>query len=139
MLVEAITPPRLLNFIRTELVNTSFVLMVHIITEPFISTLCELPPSVRRSSVVYLDGEKAELNSYAVKRLTSCGYKVYYVNKLHAKLLLAPQFTIVSTANFTERSLKNHELVLVVWSAYEKIDGINEVVNNIVRSAYPAK
>jgi len=139
-MVEALTSQGLLSFLKTQLQSRSFTLFVHILTEPFISFFCELPEAVKNSSRIYLDEEKYIINDYAVRRLRECGYKkIYYVRRLHAKLLLSEEFVVVGSANYSERSLSNHEIVVVIWKNYRDIPGLARIARNFTILALPAE
>ena len=90
---------------------------MHIMTEPYLSLLVNLPRPAREMSTVYLDGEKDSVNDYAVRRLADAGYSVYYVNRLHGKVIVIgskPDYIVLGTANLTQRSLRQFEAVIIV-------------------------
>lgn len=137
--IEAITPKTLDSFLRTHLSSRSFTLFLHILTNPFISILCDIPDNVKKISTIYLDGEKYKINNYAVRNLLKCGYKnVYYVNRLHAKLLVTEDFILIGSANYSERSLSNHEVILVIWKNYREIPGLVKIMKDFKVLADPA-
>jgi len=138
--VEAITAESLISFLRERLQLRSFVLFTPVLTEPFIYLLCSLPREVKWSSSVYLALEKRRVNGYAVRRLRGCGYRfVYYVGRLHAKMLVTEDFVVVGSANFTERALSNREVILVVWGNYRRIPRLAAIAKSIIESAEPAE
>jgi len=137
--VEALTSEELASFLRSRLQFRSFILFVPILTEPFISILCSLPETVKRVSSVYLAEEKRRVNDYAARRLAECGYRwVYYVPRLHAKMLVTEDFVVVGSSNYTERALSNHEVNVVVWGNYRLIPGLVRIARAIMSSAAPA-
>lgn len=139
MKVKALTSEELASFLRAHLQFRSFTLFVPILREPFISLLCSLPESVKRLSSVYLAEEKRRVNDYAVRRLAGCGYRrVFYVPRLHAKMLLTEDFVVVGSANYTERALYNHEVNIVIWGNYGMVPGLVRIVRGIMSSAAPA-
>lgn len=121
---------RLYMFLSEVLLSHSFQMYIHILTEPYISLLTDLPRAVRETSEVFLDGEKKSLNDYAVRRLWEAGYRsLWYVNRLHVKTVVIgsrPDYIVVGTSNLTERSFTNYELILVIErperSLYEEVE-----------------
>lgn len=137
--IEAITPKSLDSFLKTHLSSRSFTLFIHILTNPFISILCSIPDNVKKLSSIYLDGEKNKINNYAVRKLLRCGYKnVFYVNRLHAKLLVTEDFILVGSANYSERSLSNYEVIIVIWKNYREIPGLVRIMKDFKILADPA-
>lgn len=115
MKVQVITPQELYSFLSTQIRVHPVRVYAHVLTEPFLSLLCEAPVTTKRLSAVFLDGEK-RLNDYATETLSRCGYRVYYVNKLHAKVFIIgvpPRHVIIGSSNPTSRSLRNFEVILL--------------------------
>lgn len=137
MKIEALSSNALYNFLKSVLPYYTFKLYMHILTEPYITLLTELPLPVKRTSEVYLDGEKEQLNNYAIKRLRSAGYKrVWYVRRLHTKLILIgsrPDYVVVGTANLTSRSFSQYEVVLVVRNPPKKV--VEDIYHILVKPA----
>jgi len=131
--VQALSPPDLPSFIRSHLSSSSFEIYAHILTEPFISVLCSLPPEVKAFSRIYLDEEKDQVNRYAARALRRCGYRwLYWVRKLHAKMIVADSFVVVGSANFSERAItQNYEVVIVVWSPPHQVEGLMGILRRI--------
>ena len=138
--VEFIPSKALPALLASVLRRSSFILAVHILTEPFISVLCGLPEDVKKYSSVFLDGEKRALNDYAVDRLIKCGYRrVYYVNSLHAKVIVTSELVILGSANLSERALSNIESVALVKIRPERIPGLARLLEDVRSRAVPAK
>lgn len=118
MRIEVAGVRRLYTFLSETLPFYSFSLYVHILTKPFIDLLVTLPDNVKKTSRVFLDGEKRKVNDYAVMVLRSAGYRdVWYVNRLHAKLIVIgskPDYIVVGSSNLTARSFDNYEVILIV-------------------------
>lgn len=140
MRIEAITSKTLGSFLKTHLASQSFMLFVHIITNPFIKILCNIPNNVKEVSSIYLDREKYKINDYAVYNLRKCGYRnIYYVNKLHTKLLITEDFVLLGSANYTKRAVfSNYEIIFVIWKNYRDISGLITIINKIKQVAEPA-
>ena len=117
MQVEVLNSNSLYGFLSTTLPFYPFKLFMHIITEPYISLLTSIPAQTRQLSEIYLDEEKEKINGYAVKRLANAGYRVFYVKRLHGKVIVIgtrPDYIVVATSNLTSRSFANIELVVVI-------------------------
>ena len=137
MRAEAIPPTRLPRFLATNL-TTSFKLYMHILSEPFLSTLCSLEPPVKKTSKIFLD-ENKELNKRAARRLLDCGYTwVYFVPRLHAKLLVADKFVVIGSANYSSRAVEdNYEVIIVIWARPREIIGLEKVLRDVEVRATP--
>ncbi|MEM4429726.1 MAG: phospholipase D-like domain-containing protein [Thermofilaceae archaeon] len=137
MEIEVASVRRLYRFLLETLPFHTFRIYVHILTEPFISLLAELPVSVKKYSEVFLDGEKRRVNDYAVKRLVSAGYSgVWYVNRLHAKMLIIgsrPSYIVIGSSNLTARSFENYEVIVIIRNPSA------EVVDRALRIAHHAE
>lgn len=108
---------QLYSFLKKVLPFNSFSMFMHILTEPYLSMLVNLPRVVRETSEIFLDGEKYKINNYAVKTLRSAGYSVYYVNRLHGKVIIVgakPDYIIVGTSNLSLRSFTNYEAIVII-------------------------
>ena len=87
-----------------------------------------------------MDEEKYKINDYAVRRLRSCGYKkIYYLKRLHAKILITEEFVAVGSANYSERSLMNYEVIIVIWRNYRSIQGLTKILKEMMSLAVPAR
>jgi hypothetical protein len=138
--IEALTSKTLMSFLRTHLSSRSFLLFVHILTNPFIDLFCSLPRTVKLVSRIYLDEEKYKINDYAVRKLRECGFRnVYYIGRLHAKLLITEDFVLIGSANYSERALSNHEVLLVIWKNYRSIQGLSSIIHKLMSIGVPAK
>jgi len=116
--------------------SSSFLAFFHIITEPFISRLCELPAPVKKASAIYLDKDKFELNKYAADRLARCGYNVYWVSGLHTKLFVLPDMVLIGSANWTRRAVDaNKETLILLRIRPEYIEGLVDHIDRIRKNA----
>ena len=93
---------------------------------------------MKRTSKIFLD-EGKELNKRAARRLVGCGYTwLYFVPRLHAKLLVSDRFVVVGSANYTGRAVEdNYEVVIVIWARPREIKGLEEVLRDIEVRATP--
>lgn len=117
MEVIILNSKQLYNFLKSTLPFNSFSLFMHVLTEPYISFLAGLPKVIRAASEIFLDKEKEKVNNYAVKILRDAGYSVYYVRKLHGKVIVIgskPDYIVIGTSNLTSRSLSNYEAIVVI-------------------------
>ena len=132
MLIRAVNTQELYSILKDRLRTEPFMLYIHILTEPFLSLLCKLPGYIKRTSRVFLDEEKRKINDYAVKRLKACGYwSVWYVRRLHAKMLLGKSFVIVGSANLSSRSFTQYEIVIIIETPPERIPGLMSLIKEI--------
>lgn len=143
--VEMVDPQRLFSFLERTLPFYSFDLLVHVLTDPYLSLLESLPAAVKEASRVFLDGEKRALNDAAARRLRRSGFRsVSYVDRLHAKLVAigrppAYRYIVVGSSNLTQRSFDNYEVVLVIEAPGEELSrGVAEFVAAVERASYPA-
>jgi len=114
----------LYSFLKSVLPFHSFEIFMHVITDPYIRLLESLPRFVIVSSQIYLDGEKRRVNEYAATRLKGAGYGVYFVNKLHGKVIVIgskPSYIVVGTSNLTLRSFTNLEVVILIKNPTKEV------------------
>ena len=133
MRVEVLGQRQLYRFLSSHLPHSYFRMYMHILTNPYLNLLLNLPRPVREVSEIYLDGEKYKINNYAVRKLWSVGYNyVYYVNKLHSKVIILgsrPDYVIVGSSNLSERSFSNLELIVLIEKPTQNImSGIESVL-----------
>jgi len=122
--VEVLNSNMLYSFLKSVLPFYSFEIYMHVLTEPYIQLLTSLPRSVIVSSQIYLDGDKRRVNEYAATRLREAGYRVYFINKLHGKIIIIgtkPDYIVIGTSNLSLRSFSNLELVLVIKNPTKEI------------------
>jgi len=135
------SPNILYSFLKRTLPFYSFTIFMHVLTDPFLSLLTSLPDPTIEASNVFLDGEKSKINDYAVRKLREAGYTVFYVNKLHGKVILVGspyEYIVVGTSNLTRRSLENHELVIVFRKPTpDLVDKIHKIfIEPVINRAY---
>lgn len=140
MNVEVAGVQRLYRFLSETLPFYSFKLYVHILTNPFLELLASLPDNVKWVSAVFLDGEK-KVNDYAARVLRKAGYRqVYYVNRLHAKLIVIgtkPDYVVLGSSNLTARSFENYEVILIIYSPTANVvNKLRKIVYYIESSKY---
>jgi len=122
--IDILNSNMLYSFLRSVLPFYSFEIYMHVLTEPYIQLLTSLPRSVIVSSQIYLDGDKRRVNEYAATRLREAGYRVYFINKLHGKIIVIgtkPDYIVIGTSNLSLRSFSNLELVLVIRNPTKEI------------------
>ena len=131
--MEVLTQQQLYRFLSLNLPLSYFRLFMHILTNPYLKLLANLPKSIREVSEIYLDGEKYKTNNYAVLKLREAGYRyVWYVNKLHSKVVIIgtkPDYIILGSSNLSERSFSNLETVLLISNPTSSVvKGIDRVL-----------
>ena len=141
--VELIDQQALFSFLKRALPLFSFDVLVHILTEPYISLLESMPADVKETSRVFLDGEKRAVNDYAVSRLRRAGFRnVFYVNGLHAKLITvgrppAYRYVVLGSSNLTQRSFDNYEIILLIERPGARLsEGIARFVADVASRGY---
>jgi len=124
MELEVLNSNMLYSFLKSVLPFYSFEIYMHILTNPYVRLLTGLPRTIISSSQIYLDGEKRRINEYAATRLKEAGYSVYFINKLHGKVILIgtrPEYVVIGTSNLSLRSFANLELVIVIRNPTREI------------------
>lgn len=90
---------------------------MHILTNPYLKLLIMVPRPIKEMAEIYLDGEKYKINNYAAKMLLASGYRyVYYVNRLHSKVIVIgsrPDYIVIGSSNLSERSFTNLEAIVI--------------------------
>ncbi|NPA69401.1 MAG: hypothetical protein GXO26_01210 [Crenarchaeota archaeon] len=124
MKVRILTPRELVPYFASRVISSPFKIFMHILTKPFLTILLEKPPSyIREISEITLDNEKYIINDYAIEKLHEAGYlNLYYINRLHAKIIMFSDAVILCTANMSFRSLRNYELCVLLEDIDNKLE-----------------